>query len=76
VSKKQIRLSDPLKVQQRLPEFLGKKINIVLKDNTVMFGELARIRETSIELINMRQKIQQVPIQNISELYSDIDASC
>mgnify|MGYP003575882800 FL=1 len=52
-------------------EFLGKKINIVLDDRTVMFGELKTANETSIVLRNMRLKNVSYPIQSIVEVYLD-----
>jgi len=40
MSTKQLRLSDAAQIRKRVAEFLGKKINIVLTDNTAMFANL------------------------------------
>jgi hypothetical protein len=68
---KQLRLSDPVQIRQRINEFLGKKINIVLIDRTVMFGELKKINGDHIVLRNMRLENVTYPFQSIVELYLD-----
>ena len=52
-------------------EFIGKKINIVLIDRTVMFGELKHVNDTSIVLQNMRLENITYPIQSIVEIFLD-----
>jgi len=52
-------------------EFIGKKINIVLNDRTVMFGELKNVNDTSIVLRNMRLENIAYPIQSIVEIFLD-----
>jgi hypothetical protein len=54
-----------------MPEFVGKKINIVLSDRTVMFGVLKKVNESEIVLTNMRLENVKYPIQNIVEVYYD-----
>ncbi len=44
-----------------MAEFLGKKINIVLRDNTVMFGELKKVNDAEIVLMNMRLENVKYP---------------
>ena len=68
---KQLRINDTTQIRRRMNEFLGKKINIVLDDRTVMFGELKTANETSIVLRNMRLKNVSYPIQSIVEVYLD-----
>lgn len=68
---RQLRLSDPAQIRKRIGEFLGKKVNIVLTDNTVMFGELIAVETTGIILRNMRQKKMHYPFNTIHELYQD-----
>ena len=68
---KQLRLNDPVQIRQRMPDFLGKKINIVLSDRTVTFGELSKILPDEIVLKNMRLENMRYPIQSIVEVYLD-----
>jgi small nuclear ribonucleoprotein (snRNP)-like protein len=68
---KQLRLSDPAQINSRIRSFLGKKINIVLSDNTVMFGELREVNDSGILLLNMRFKKITYPLKNIAEIYLD-----
>jgi hypothetical protein len=68
---RQLRLNDSDQIRRRMPEFLGKKINIVLTDRTVMFGELKKVNETEIVLRNMRMEKTTYPFTNIVEIYLD-----
>jgi hypothetical protein len=56
MQKRQLRLSHPVIIRQRLAEFLGKKINIVQQDNTVIFGELTAVERDQFTIKNMRLK--------------------
>lgn len=68
---KQLRLNDHALIRQRLPEFVGKKINIVFRDNTVTFGELKKITADEIVLENMRLEKMHFAFQSITEIYLD-----
>ena len=68
---RQLRLNDRNQIQRRLPEFLGKKINIVLSDRTVMFGELKKVNQSEIILRNMRMENVRYPFKDIVEIYLD-----
>jgi hypothetical protein len=68
---RQLRLNDRDQIQRRMPEFLGKKINIVLSDRTVMFGELKKVNASEIILRNMRMENIRYPFKNIVEIYLD-----
>jgi hypothetical protein len=74
MQKRQLRLSHPVIIRQRLAEFLGKKINIVQQDNTVIFGELTAVEHDQFTIKNMRLKKTQHLINDIYELYLDFDA--
>ncbi len=69
---KQIRLSHPEQIRNRIGEFVGKKINLVLTDNRVIIGELNKVRDTGIDLLNMRLKRMQYPFEKIVEVYYDV----
>ncbi len=71
VGTRQLRLSDPEQIRKRIGEFLGKHVNVVLADNTVMFGELIAVETTGIKLRNMRRKTMPYPFNTIRELYLD-----
>jgi hypothetical protein len=68
---KQLRLNNSDQIRQRIGEFIGKKINIVLSDRTVMFGELTKVNDTAIVLKNMRLEKNTYPYQSIVEVYLD-----
>ena len=68
---KQLRLTNADQIRGRMNEFIGKKINIVLIDRTVMFGELKHVNDTSIVLRNMRLENVTYPIQSIVEIFLD-----
>ena len=68
---RQLRLNDLNQIQRKLPEFLGKRINIVLSDRTVMFGELKKVNESEIILRNMRMENVRYAFKNIVEIYLD-----
>jgi hypothetical protein len=68
---KQLRISDPEQIKSKAGTFLGKKINIVLLDNTVVFGKLIEVSNTEVHLMNMRMKKVKYPYSSIAELYID-----
>lgn len=71
MSTKQLRLNDPELIQKNIKSLLGKKINIVLTDDTVVFGELKKVNTTEIQLLNMRLKKISYPFARIAEVYLD-----
>lgn len=74
MSKKQIRISEPTLLKKRLPEFINRKVNVILKDNTVIFGLLKKTDDQSLHVMNMRQKEIVLPMEKVAEFYTDIDA--
>jgi hypothetical protein len=68
---RQLRIIDAEQIRRRMNEFIGEKINIVLTDRTVMFGELKHVNDTSIVLRNMRLENVTYPIQSIVEIFLD-----
>jgi hypothetical protein len=71
MSTRQVRLSTFHQIQKRLKEFTGKKINIVLCDRTVLFGQLKSIDDTRLSFENMRQESVTLLVKEISEVYLD-----
>jgi hypothetical protein len=71
MSTKQLRISDREQIKSKAASFLGKKINIVLLDNTAVFGEIKEVNSNEILLLNMRMKKVKYPFSSIAELYVD-----
>lgn len=69
---KQLRLSDPAQIRQRVNEFLGKQINIVLHDRTVQYGTLTHADAAALTLRNLRQKSVKWPLASVAEVYVDM----
>lgn len=68
---RQIRLSAPDQIRKRLKEFMGKKINIVLHNRKVLFGELTAADDDRATLVNLRDGTFPLPLKEISEVYMD-----
>jgi len=71
VRTKQLRISDPQQIKSKAPAFLGKKINIVLMNNTAVFGTLAEASANEIVVMNMRMRKVTYPFSSIAEIYID-----
>ena len=71
MSTKQLRISDAGQIKSKASTFLGKKINIVLLDNTAVFGTLKEVTSTDLIVLNMRMKKVKYPFPTIAELYVD-----
>lgn len=68
---KQLRVSDPGQIKKSIRNFLGKKINIVFTDSTVVFGVLKEVTDTELVITNMRLKNTRFEINTIAEFYID-----
>ena len=71
---RQRRITGTGQISLHLAELVGKKINIVLNDNTVVFGELVRIQPDSICMLNMRLRKMEIPMDHSYEIYQDVNA--
>lgn len=71
MSTRQIRLNTLDLINNRLKEFSGKKINIVMNDRTVLYGELKTADKTHLTFVNMRLETFTLLLNNISEIYLD-----
>jgi hypothetical protein len=71
MSTRQLRLNTQDQIRKRLKEFIGKKINIVLNDGTVVLVLLQQCDELSITAKNMRLKKITFPLEKINEVYFD-----
>lgn len=68
---RQIRLSTQDHIRKKLNDLIGKKINIVLCNRTVLFGELKRVSENDLTFENMRLEPFTILFKDISEVYFD-----
>lgn len=64
-------MSTPEQIRKKLVDYAGKKINIVMCDRTVFFGELKQVDRDNLTFTNMRQESSTVPLSEISEVYLD-----
>lgn len=71
MSTRQLRLSGPVQIAETIATLVGKKVSIVLTDNTAMAGELTTATQDHIYLVNMRLKKIQYPLKDIAEIYYD-----
>ena len=71
MSIRQIRLNSAEQIRKRIGEFKGKTINLVLRNQTAMLGELKEVLEDGIILENRRLKKNRFMFSEISELYFD-----
>lgn len=70
-STRQIRLNDPVQIRNRMKEFTGKTINIVLTDSRVIIGKLKQVSPSGLDLINMRLTKNHYRFEQLSEVYFD-----
>jgi hypothetical protein len=59
------------KIRSRIGELKGKKITLVLSDNTAVFGELRDVGDDDVVLMNGRLRNNRIPFKTIKELYFD-----
>ena len=68
---RQLRLGTPEQIRKRSKDLTGKKINIVLCNRTVLFGELKMVNDKELAFVNMRQEDVSLALKDISEVYLD-----
>ena len=73
MSKKQIRIWGADEVRKQLPALKNRSVNLVLRNNTVVFGILDEVRDDNVIVSNMRKKKMSVALNTIVEAYTDID---
>jgi ribosome maturation factor RimP len=71
---RQLRLTSSAQIREHLSELIGKKINIVLNNNTVLFGELILVQGNALHVLNMRLKKMEILISQINEIHLDFKA--
>lgn len=68
---RQLRISDGRQIRQRLPQWVGQKVNIVLRDGTALLGVLTRADDQHVEMRNMARGRHRFLVSSIAELYID-----
>jgi hypothetical protein len=72
MSTRQLRITNKDQIRQRLQEFSGKKINIVLNDQTVCLVTVEKSDGSVVTVENMRLKKTDIAIDTINEIYFDV----
>lgn len=73
MQKRLLRLGSESQIHQHISGFVGKKINIVLNDNTVVLAELLKFSDTQLRVRNMRRQELTVAFTDIYEVIIDIN---
>ena len=71
MSTRQLRLTSVESIRKNLDRLSGKKINVVLLDKTVIFGEVFQVTTESLGIVNGRLKKINYPFKDIAEIYFD-----
>ncbi len=58
-------------MQEQLREFIGRKVNVVLRDGSAMIGSLQAAGTDQITIVNMAQRKQHFPLSSVAEVYID-----
>jgi len=73
MQKRLIRLGTPNQIRTGLTGFIGKKINIVLTDNTVVLVELLKFSDAAIQARNTRGQKLSLALADIYEIIIDVN---
>lgn len=73
MQKRQLRLNTPTQIRERLAGFLNKKINIVLRDDTVLLVTLTGLSDNELIVQNMRLRNTTIAISKIDEVLIDLN---
>ena len=68
---RQLRISDISKIKERITEFTGKKITLVLHDGRVTTGVIETIIADGLTVLNFRNKPMTFRFNDVAELYFD-----
>lgn len=71
MSIRQIRLNEIEQIKSRVREFQGKRIQVILSNNTSAYVELKSVEPHGIIVENRRFKRKLLPFETITEIYFD-----
>jgi hypothetical protein len=72
--KRQIRYDSGKSITSNASEITGKTVNIVFRNGQVKLAKIEKINATNLTARNMRLKLFEVGLNEISELIIDINA--
>lgn len=71
VRTRQLRINDISKIKERMGEFAGKQITLVLHDGRTTTGKVETITGDNISLLNHRNRSMTFRYNDVAELYFD-----
>lgn len=71
VAKRQFRYNTPALLAENIPQLLGKKVNIVFKDQRVLMVTLVTLSGDRLELKDTRLDKATVAVSDIAEIIVD-----
>ena len=71
VHTRQLRINDISKIRERMREFAGKQITLVLHDGRTTTGKVDTITGDDVSLLNQRSKLMRFRYNDVAELYFD-----
>jgi len=71
MSTRQLRISDPDQIRQKIAQCVGRKLNIVFQDGTATVGVIKSVDGGLIDIMNMAQRRQRFPLSSVTEIYLD-----
>jgi hypothetical protein len=71
MSIRQIRLNSVDQIKTRIREFEGKRVQVVLSNNTAFYAKVKSVSENGIVVENGRLKKNLLPFNSIAEIYFD-----
>ena len=71
MSIRQHRIDSPERIRSKMPDLKGRKITLVLADQTAVLGELVAVDTNDVTVKNGRLKKVRYSFTDIRELYFD-----
>jgi hypothetical protein len=68
---RQLRINDISKIRERISEFAGKNVTIVLHDGRTTTGMVEAFAANEVTLLNKRNKPMNFRFNDVAELYFD-----
>jgi hypothetical protein len=71
MSTRQLRLSSIDQIKRKMQDLKGKKINIVMRNQTAVLGTVQTVTDDFLDVVNMRLTKVKIQLQDVSEIYYD-----
>lgn len=72
--KKQLRLTGRLAIESHRDKVIHTDVSVVLNDGPAHTGHLLSMDQGSLTIANMRLATVKLPLDQVSELYTDLNA--